>query len=84
MARRKNHTGSAGLKGKKWLNTKLSENVNSLTKTVTALELEACSSPTTDEGFDLPNDDHSFGEEPVTDEPETTTPNSLSSHGSDR
>jgi hypothetical protein len=49
---------------------------NSLTKTVTALELEAHSSPTTDEGgFDLPNDEHSFGEEPVTDEPETTTPN---------
>ena len=72
-----------GSLAQKWMNTKLSENVNSLTKTVTALELEACSSPTTEEGFDLPNDDHSFGEEPVTDEPETTTPNSLSSHGSE-
>ena len=80
MARR---TQRAGLKGKKWLNTKLSENVNSLTKTVTALELEACSSPTTDEGFDLPNDDHSFCVEPVFDEPETTIPNSLSSNGSE-
>jgi hypothetical protein len=31
----------AGLQGQKWLNTRLSEDVNSLTMTVTALELDS-------------------------------------------
>jgi hypothetical protein len=61
MARRKNVSGRAGLQGQKWLNTSLSENVNSLTTTVTALELEACSSSTTSEDFDFANDKNSSG-----------------------
>jgi hypothetical protein len=49
--------------------------VNSLTATVTALELEAQNSPTTSEGFDVANNEDSSGEEPVADA-ETSTPNS--------
>jgi hypothetical protein len=45
----------------------------------TALELEAQSSPTTSEGFDVANNEDSSGEEPVADA-ETSTPNSSSSN----
>ena len=68
------------MQGQKWMSTSLSENVNSLIKLVTTLEFEACSSLTTNEGFDLPYDDHSFGEDPVTDKAERTIPNSSSSN----
>ena len=62
------------------MNTSLSENVNSLSATVTALELEANSSLTTTEGLDFPIDDNSCsGEEPLGDA-ETSTPNSSSTN----
>jgi hypothetical protein len=47
------------LQGQKWLNTRLSEDVKSLTATVTALELEGLSSPTTSEGLDFANNEDS-------------------------
>jgi hypothetical protein len=78
MARKKDR-GRAGLQGQKWLNTRLSEDVNSLTATVTALELDALSLPTRSEGFDIANDEDSSGEEHVADA-ETSTPNSSSSN----
>jgi hypothetical protein len=62
MARRKkNDNGRVGSKGQRWLNTSLSENVNSLTTTVTALELDSriCLLRTSDD-FDIPNDDNSL------------------------
>jgi hypothetical protein len=70
----------AGLQGQKWLNTRLSEDVNSLTMTVTALELDARSLPTTSVGYDIANDEDSSGEEYVADAG-TSTPNSMSSDG---
>jgi hypothetical protein len=55
-----------GLQGQKWLNTRLSEDRNTLTATVTALELEASSLPlTTNEDFDIVNDEDTSGVEPL-------------------
>ena len=67
MARRKNTAGRKGLQGQKWLNTSLTENVNSLTTTVTALELDAqsCLLATSHE-FDIPDDDNSLVGDPGT------------------
>jgi hypothetical protein len=45
MARKKSR-GRKCSQDQRWLNTRLSEDVNSLTATVTALELEGQSSPT--------------------------------------
>jgi hypothetical protein len=65
--------------GQKWLNTRLSEDVKSLTTTVTALELEGLSSPTTSEGLDFANNEDSSGLEPDSDN-EKSPPNSPSSN----
>ena len=61
------------------MNTKFTENVKTLTATVTALELEASfSSPTTTiDECDFPFDDHSSGEDHLT-SAEMSTPNSSS------
>ena len=75
MARRKR----TGFKGRKWLNTQLPENVSSLTTTVTALELKACSSPTTSDGFDIANDNNSSGEDLIA-EAKMSTPSSTSTN----
>jgi hypothetical protein len=55
-----------GLQGQKWLNTRLSEDRNTLTATVTALELEASSLPlTTNEDFDMVNEEDTSAVEPL-------------------
>ena len=79
MGRRKKNSGRAGLKGQNWVNTKLSENVNTLTTTVTALELDC---QCTSEGIDFPNDANSSDEEPVTDA-ETITPSSTTTNNTE-
>jgi hypothetical protein len=55
------------LQGQKWLTTSLSESVRSLTATVTALELDSQSLPSTTAGCDIPNDEDSSGDEHVAD-----------------
>ena len=72
MVRPKKKSGRSALKGKKWI-------VNTLTTTATSLELDPCSTMTSSEGLDFPNDDNSSGEEPVT-RAETTTPSSTSTN----
>jgi hypothetical protein len=69
MARRKR----AGRQSQQWCNTQLSEDVNSLTTTVTALGMDPQSLLTSSEGFDVANDDDSLGEERVADA-QTPTP----------
>ena len=67
MVRRKKKSGKVVSQGQKWLNTRLSEDVNSLTATVTSLELDSHScSLTTSDGLDIPNDDNSLGDDPET------------------
>jgi hypothetical protein len=51
--------------GQKWLTTSLSESVRSLTATVTALQFDAQSLPATSDGFDIPNDKDSLGDEMI-------------------
>ena len=64
MARNKNR-GRAGRQSQRWLSTSLSESANSLTETLTALELDAHqSSPTRSDGFDVGNDEDSLVDEP--------------------
>jgi hypothetical protein len=79
----KKSRGRRGWQGQKWVNTRLSEDVHSLTTTVTALELEPQSSPTTSEaGFDCANNEDSSGEEPAADA-ETSTASSPYSNGTE-
>ena len=78
MARKKSRARKCS-QGQKWLNTRLSGDVKSLTATVTALELEGLSSPTTSEGLDFANNDVSSGLESDYDI-EMSPPNSPSSN----
>ena len=70
MARRK-HTRKArraGLQGQRWMTTSLSVSARLLTATVTALELDAQSLPTSDDGlFDVANDEESLAQEHTAD-----------------
>jgi hypothetical protein len=75
---RKNNRRKSGLQGQKWLTTSLSESARLLTATVAALELEAQSLMTKNDGFDVANNEESFGQEHVADA-ETSTPNPSSS-----
>ena len=72
MVRPKKKSNRLNLQGQKWF-------VNTLTTMVTSLELDPCSTMTTSEDLDFPNDVNSSGEEPVTGA-ETTTPSSTSTN----
>ena len=80
MVRPKKNRGRSGIKGKKWLSTSLTENVNTLTTTVTALELDSYCFMTTSEGPDFGNDGNSSGEETTVTDAETPNPNSISTN----
>ena len=81
MAIKKNRR-AARLQGQKWLTISLSESAPSSIATITALDLDAHSFLTTSEGFEVTNDEDSFGLENVTDV-ETSTPHSPSSNVSE-
>ena len=77
MARRKytRKARRAGLQGQRWMTTSLSASARLLTATVTALELDAQSLPTSDDGlFDVANDEEALSQEHTADL-ETQSPN---------
>ena len=72
MVRPKKKSIRSGLQGQKWI-------VNTLTKTVTSLELDPRGTMTTSDDLDFPNNDNSSVEETVTGAG-TTTPSSTSTN----
>jgi hypothetical protein len=77
MTRKKSRVRKCS-QGQRWLNTRLSEDVNSLTATATLLELEGLILPSTSEGPDVANNEESSDLEPDFDT-RMSPPNSPSS-----
>ena len=80
MVRPKKNRGRSLTKDKKWLSTSLTETVNTLTTTVTALGLDSSCFMTTSEDTDFGNDGNSSGEEPTVTDAETPNPNTISTN----